>query len=273
MSKQSALSSIAWQPVLDAAFQAGEAILKVYDTDFEVTHKADDSPLTRADQCAHNILVKKLQEHYPTLPVLSEEGQTIAYEDRMQWERFWCIDPLDGTKEFVKRNGEFTVNIALIEGTRPILGVIYAPVLDIMYIGDRQKGAYKIENFKSLWQNASIAVETVGQRLPYHTNEIYTVVASRSHMSKETEAFIVAARQKHKAVKRLSAGSSLKLCLVAEGKADAYPRYAPTMEWDTAAGQAIVEAAGGHVTIYESTAPLQYNKEDLHNPWFLVEKN
>ena len=267
------LSEINLNQLIKASIDAGEAIMKVYETDFDVEHKSDASPLTLADTNSHNVIVSALKKHYHHIPILSEEGQDIPYEERKDWEMFWLVDPLDGTKEFVKRNGEFTVNIALIHNQKPVIGVIYAPVLDTLYIGQVGLGAYKIENCKAVWNN-QMPITQIGEQLPNQTTDIFTVVASRSHMSEETATFIREAEAKHGEVVNLSAGSSIKLCLVAEGKADAYPRFAPTMEWDTAAGQAIVEAVGGTVTIAEGeekeTKPLLYNKENLRNPWFLV---
>ncbi|GGH76544.1 3'(2'), 5'-bisphosphate nucleotidase [Pullulanibacillus pueri] len=260
------------QHLIAAALKAGEEILKVYETDFQVAHKSDDSPLTLADQKSHDTIVHALTKHYPEIPILSEEGQDIAYAERQQWHTFWLVDPLDGTKEFVKRNGEFTVNIALVVNAEPVIGVIYAPVLDTLYIGKKHWGTYKIEDSHEVL-NSDIKIEELGIRLPSSKTETYTVVASRSHMSEATAAFIAEAKTKYGEVITLSAGSSLKLCLVAEGKANAYPRYAPTMEWDTGAGQAIVEAAGGTVTVADSKAVLTYNKENLRNPWFLVERD
>ncbi|SIS82978.1 3'(2'),5'-bisphosphate nucleotidase CysQ [Salimicrobium salexigens] len=224
-----------------AALEAGQEIMKIYETeDFGVETKEDDSPLTRADRKAHDIIVSKLEEHYPSLPVISEEGNKISFEDRKEWEEFWLVDPLDGTKEFVKKNGEFTVNIALIRDGSPVFGVVYAPALQDLYVADEDKRAFKL---------TSVVGTTEGlTALPLPVVSIdgdtARVVASRSHMSEETQAFIAELQESYDSVETVSAGSSLKLCLVAEGVADYYPRYAPTMEWDTAAGQAIVESSG-----------------------------
>ncbi len=254
---------------IKAAFDGGKEILDVYASDFAVEHKHDKSPLTLADKRAHISIAKILAT--TDVPVLSEEGRSIPYEERKNWQRLWVVDPLDGTKEFVKRNGEFTVNIALVENGRPVMGVIYVPVKDEMFFGDLTNGAYKVYDYKSL-ENASLnELKAKAAKLPEGSlNGKYVVVASRSHMSPETEAFVNEKRTQYNEVELVSAGSSLKLCMVAEGKAHIYPRFAPTMEWDTAAGQAIAEAAGCLVTKQDGTTPLNYNKENLLNPWFIV---
>lgn len=255
------------------SLEAGKEIVEVYEQDFNVEFKDDDSPLTQADKRSHDTIMKGLHAIDPTIPVLSEEGREIPYSERCDWGEFWLVDPLDGTKEFIKKNGEFTVNIALIEGKYPSLGIIYAPALDVCYFGRVSGGAYKLENASK----AEIAneEELIGKslRLPEKENHHVTrVVASRSHMSTETEAFIKELEAKHGEIEVVSSGSSLKFCLVAEGKADYYPRYAPTMEWDTGAGQAIVEAAGGKVIRYEDNERFYYNRENLLNGWFLVRR-
>lgn len=259
--------------LFNISLEAGNEILEVYSQDFDVEVKEDNSPLTQADKRSHQVIMKGLNAIDSFIPVLSEEGRDIPYSERKDWQQFWLVDPLDGTKEFIKKNGEFTVNIALIEDQYPSMGVIYAPALDVFYFGDKTKGAYKLENAS----NASIeSDEDLIQRsirLPeIQDQHIVRAVASRSHMSEETEAFIKDLEAKHEKVDVVSSGSSLKFCLVAEGKADYYPRYAPTMEWDTGAGQAIVEAAGGKVTRYEDNKRFYYNRENLLNGWFLVER-
>lgn len=256
--------------VLKIAVETGKEIMKVYNTDFFVENKKDDSPLTLADKKSHHKIVEELQKYTPNIPILSEEGKHHPYSERKKWSQVWIVDPLDGTKEFVKRNGEFTVNIALVEAGNPIMGVIYVPALDIAYIGQQDLGSYKIEQV-SRKQIEKEQLDYIGVKLPIIKNRNYcSVVASRSHLSKETELFIDDLKKKYGQVEITSAGSSLKLCLVAEGKADIYPRFAPTMEWDTAAGQAIVECAGGCVIHANSSQPLRYNKEDLLNPWFIA---
>ena len=244
------------QQLLDIARQAGEAILAVYHQDFAVQQKGDDSPLTAADLASHRLIVDKLASLSPDTPVLSEEGADIPFETRQQWPRYWLIDPLDGTREFVKRNGEFTVNIALVEDGRPVLGVVHVPVTGVSYVGEVGKGAWKLD---AEGTETPISVQA---RRP----ATLRVAGSRSHAGDSLKRFL-AQLGDHEIV---SMGSSLKLCLVAEGVADIYPRLGPTSEWDTAAAQAVVEAAGGSVTDTQMQ-PLRYNsKESLLNPHFLV---
>lgn len=256
---------------IQASIKAGEEILKVYDSDFSVEQKDDKSPLTLADKNAHNAICENLKSS--NIPVLSEEGKLIEYSERSQWEYFWMVDPLDGTKEFVKRNGEFTVNIALIHQQKSILGVIYVPVTKTLYFAAENVGCYKSEILNLKFENASLQeLIKSSQKLPLEkTNTKFTVVASRSHLSEETEMFVDGLKTKHKELDFLSSGSSIKLCLVAEGSADIYPRFAPTMEWDTAAGQAICEIAGKQVMDYTTNKTLLYNKPDLLNNWFIVQ--
>lgn len=255
-----------------AALRAGEAIMEVYagsEADWEVERKADDSPLTLADRRAHAVIAAALAGS--PYPLLSEEGRHEPYENRKAWQRLWIVDPLDGTKEFLKRNGEFTVNIAFVENGLPALGVVYVPVARKLYWGIAGDGAYLCRQVPQQWQDEAPLAGCQVERLPVpQKREEFVVVASRSHLSAETETFIEKMRRRHGKVELLSAGSSLKLCLVAEGSADIYPRLAPTMEWDTAAGHAVVAAAGGTVCHAESGEPLEYNKEDLHNPDFIV---
>jgi 3'(2'), 5'-bisphosphate nucleotidase len=253
---------------INASIKAGHAIMDVYETSFDVEKKKDNSPLTIADKNSHQVIEEYLST--TLLPLLSEEGKNIPYEERKEWEYFWMVDPLDGTKEFIKRNGEFTVNIALINKGKSILGVIYIPATRVLYFGANNSGAWKY----TIKKNENISSEmlfTVGEKLPIvKAGRPYTVVASRSHLSPETNIFIEGLRAKHNQLDFISSGSSIKLCLVAEGSADVYPRFAPTMEWDTAAGQAIAEAAGAQVTDYVTKKPLIYNKPNLLNNWFVV---
>jgi 3'(2'), 5'-bisphosphate nucleotidase len=271
-----------------ASKEAGLAILDVYEQDFDVSYKEDQSPLTLADQRSHDIIVDHLTDPSgKSFPILSEEGKGTPFEERRVWEYFWLIDPLDGTKEFIKRNGEFTVNIALIYQHRPVLGVIFAPVNNVFYFASEGFGSYKLKNgnaFELLDGKAPeierdrVLKEILKQsdRLPYYDapsdtyDSPFVIVGSRSHPSKEFEAFVKTMRKQHAKVEVVSSGSSLKLCLVAEGRANIYPRLGPTMEWDTAAGQAIVEQANGSVLNYETGEPLQYNKQNLLNSWFIV---
>lgn len=245
------LSNLLDQAVI-AAKEASNAILKIYDSgDFSIEAKADNSPLTLADRASHLSIVKILE--LTELPILSEEGKTIEFSERKNWEYFWLIDPLDGTKEFIKKNGEFTVNIALIHKTEVVLGVVFTPVLGDLFTAIKGQGSYK--------NGSKISVNHFDLK-----DSKLNVVASRSHLNEETEEFLNSLNQPN----TLSKGSSLKLLMVAEGEADLYPRYAPTMEWDTAAAQIIVEEAGGSVTIKDTNTKVVYNKENLLNPYFLV---
>lgn len=249
-------------PVMVLAQQAGAAIMEVYArVDHEVVDKADASPLTAADLAAHHIIVAGLQKLNPQFPILSEEAAGIAWEQRQQWHRYWLVDPLDGTKEFIQRNGDFTVNIALIDDGVPVLGVVFAPVLGWLYCGVQGQGAHKYtpDTAKAL-NTAAIAP---GQ-------QTLRVVASRNHRGEALDAWIATMQQRFPALDTVSMGSSLKICLVAEGRADIYPRLAPTSEWDTAAAQAVLEAAGGVVLDPDGQA-LRYNrKESLLNPYFFA---
>jgi 3'(2'), 5'-bisphosphate nucleotidase len=251
-----------------AALEAGKEILEIYKSDdFEVEIKGNNSPLTKADKASHNVLVSYLEK--TGIPILSEEGKSISYEERKDWNQLWILDPIDGTKEFIKRNDEFTVNIALVENQKTILGVIFVPALGDLYFSTIELGAFKINVDLSSFDVNSI-IES-GAKLPLQREDkIFTVVASRSHMSKETEYYVSEMKELHGKVKLISKGSSLKLCMVAEGKADCYPRFAPTMEWDTAAGQAICEHAGFDVIDWETKKTMLYNREELLNSWFLV---
>jgi len=240
-----------------AAVRAGDKILEVYNSDnFGEEIKKDKSPLTLADKLSHQAIMEVLEGS--EWPVLSEEGKSIPYETRKDWEYFWMVDPLDGTKEFIKRNGEFTVNIALINKGCPVMGVVYVPVSGKMYVALKGKGAF-VGVGTATDQPLRCAVYTTA-------DEGLKVVGSRSHMNPETEQFM--AQFKNPEV--VSMGSSLKFMLVAEGNAHVYPRIAPTMEWDTAAAQIVVEEAGGTVTRFDDGTPVIYNKEDLLNPYFVV---
>lgn len=241
--------------IKDIAIKAGDEIMKIYNKDFNIDYKNDKSPLTEADLKSNEIICKSLKKEYPSIPLISEENKEVPYSERKNWEYYWCIDPIDGTKEFIKKNGEFTVNIALIYKNKPVLGVVYAPALGDIYFAKENEGAYKNH-----------------QKLPLNVNdtpkEKLFVVASKSHLSKETQDFIDNLDTKE--IEQVSKGSSLKLCLVAEGVADIYPRLAPTMEWDTAAADAIVRETGKMTYQFEVNEMLIYNKEKLLNPWFVV---
>jgi 3'(2'), 5'-bisphosphate nucleotidase len=270
---------------IQASIAAGNAINEVYHSeDFGVEYKSDKSPLTLADQKSHEIIMKVLTEF--DIPILSEEGKDTPYAQRKDWERFWVVDPLDGTKEFIKRNGEFTVNIALVENGRPVLGTIFVPDRNTLYFAGQDVGAYKLQDgpFNEMLDARAVSNEEargfldqiIGQstKLPISDPERagLTIVGSRSHKTPELEAYVEEKRKAFGEVEFISAGSSLKICLVAEGRADVYPRLGPTMEWDTAAGQAIAEYAGASVYQHDTSKPLVYNKEDLHNPWFIVKR-
>ena len=258
------LDQIDIQDIVKIAKDAGKAIMKIYNQNFDVEYKTDNTPLTIADQKANEIIVNALNRLsvnsflQQSIPILSEEGRSIPYDERKNWEYFWLIDPLDGTKEFVKKNGEFTINIALINKETPVLGVVYSPVLNVCYWAKRDEGAFKN-----------------GEKLPLKIKEkrdVYKIVASRSHISNETKDFIEAIdTDKEKVI--ISIGSSLKICLVAEGEANIYPRLGPTMEWDTAAAHAIVNESDGLFNKYIDNGACQqhvYNKKNLLNDWFVV---
>jgi 3'(2'), 5'-bisphosphate nucleotidase len=278
--------------VLLTAKKAGEEILRIYQGTVQVTLKDDQSPLTEADKASHTIIARELSQtafsaspDKPStcLPVLSEEGKNIRYSERHAWEYFWLVDPLDGTKEFIKKNGEFTVNIALIHRTKPVLGVIYIPVTGVYYFAAQGFGSYIMQHDDALNEPAKTAEDglktilTHSRRLPLNAPEDdaskhrkLVIAGSRSHATPELVDFVNKMKKTHGEVEFVPAGSSLKFCLVAEGRADVYPRLGPTMEWDTAAGQIIVEEAGGSVQWKDASEPLKYNKENLLNPWFLA---
>lgn len=271
--------------LLDAALAAGRAMLEVYRSpEFGVEWKEDRSPLTRADRAAHEIILTRLAD--TGLPVLSEESRALPVAERQGWPRYWLVDPLDGTKEFIRRNGEFTVNIALIEGTAPACGVVYAPAQGRIYWGDTATCAAA---WAEVTESARAGDARAASRpLPDPANAgrggVLRVVASRSHGNEATEAFIRGLEAVYGPAERIPSGSSLKICRVAEGTADLYPRLAPTMEWDTAAAQAVLEAAGGRVVEYDtafaapdyldsalpSLRPLRYTKPSLLNPFFVA---
>ncbi len=252
--------------VLDTALKAGIAILEVYQSPFAIEHKADKSPLTLADKNAHKVIFQMLSG--TDIPVLSEEGEVIPYDERSRWTELWVVDPLDGTKEFIRRNGEFTVNIALVRNGISVFGAIYQPVADVLYYGGTGIPAFKITDASNVGGN-DLTSHAVNLDLAVPPKK-FTLVASRSHLSPETSVFIDEAREEHGEVDCISSGSSLKLCMIAEKKAHVYPRFAPTMEWDTAAGHAIVKAAGKNVFSYTTGEELRYNKPDLLNDWFIA---
>tara|TARA_Y100000991_G_scaffold84686_1_gene63923 strand:+ start:3956 stop:4720 length:765 start_codon:yes stop_codon:yes gene_type:complete len=240
----------------EAAKKAGDKILQIYGEEFSVSYKEDKSPLTIADQKANDIIESYLLK--TNIPILSEEGNRTEYKDRKNWNLLWIVDPLDGTKEFVKRNGEFTVNIALVKNGKPILGVVFAPVKGWLYYGS-PNGSYREFDKKKV-------------KLPLNNKSTsFKVVGSRSHQSPETKEYFDDIRKRKKNVEIVSMGSSIKICLVAEGSADVYPRFAPTMEWDTAAGHAIAKYAGKKLIDLKTNQEMVYNRERLTNNWFIVE--
>ena len=256
---------------IEASLKAGKVIMEVYDTAFNVELKDDKSPLTEADKKANDVINSYLID--TAIPIISEENKQTDYDIRKKWTDCWVVDPVDGTKEFIKRNGEFTINIAYVKNGLPILGVIYVPAIKVLYYADVSNNiAYKtqLETHDALIDEVIENSEILKPK-SIDSNEV-SVVGSRSHMSQETLDFVENLKQSGKSVEIVSKGSSLKFCLVAEGQADVYPRYAPTMEWDTAAGQAICNAVGIQVISHETNQPLLYNKENLLNPWFLVSK-
>jgi 3'(2'), 5'-bisphosphate nucleotidase len=242
--------------ICELAVEAGQAIVQIYESTFEVEYKEDHSPLTEADLASHKIIARGLHDLDPEIPVLSEEGKQISFEERTEWKSFWLVDPLDGTKEFIKRNGEFTVNIALIQGHRPVLGVIYVPAQDLLYYATQERGTWKREGQA---RPVSIRVREASN------GEGLVVVQSRSHGSEKLQQYL----EKMNVKESMARGSALKFCSVAEGLADIYPRFGPTWEWDTAAGDCIVNAAGGQV-VDLNRRPLQYNKPVIKHDHFIA---
>ncbi len=254
---------------IEASIAAGKVIMEIYEKDFQIDFKNDNSPLTEADTAANTIIMDYLKK--TNIPIISEENKQISYTIRKEWTSCWIVDPLDGTKEFIKKNGEFTVNIALVKKGLPEFGVIYVPATGLLYFGDvsRQK-AFRID-IKHASYTISDLLENASEIQPQQNLNTIRVVGSRSHMNQETLDFVENLRQKsQKEIEMVSKGSSLKFCLVAEGNADVYPRFAPTMEWDTAAGQAICMATGLKVIDNSTNLEMQYNKENLLNSYFLV---
>lgn len=255
---------------IQAAIAGSNEIMKIYNdpkADFSVERKSDNSPLTIADKKSHSIIKQILQA--TNYPILSEEGTNYTFKERKEWDTFWMVDPLDGTKEFIKRNGEFTVNIALIKARKPIVGIIYVPVSKMLYVGVIGEGAFRINEAEG---NLTFQeLKEKGLQLPKNIDSRnFTVLGSRSHMNEETKNYINELRKKYQKVDIISSGSSLKICMVAEGTADEYPRFGPTMEWDTAAGHAIANAAGKKLWLTDYSNELIYNKENLLNPDFIV---
>lgn len=257
------------ETAIKAAIEGGKAILKVYATNFDVEFKGDHSPLTVADKNANTIINNYLLQ--TDIPIISEENRQLDYDERKDWTTCWIVDPLDGTKEFIKRNGEFTVNIALVRNGRPVMGVIYVPVSGTLYFTSEDgTQSYKTDIDANAYELSEILENSV-ELEPAGAGEPVKVVGSRSHLNEDTKKFIEDIERENQ-VEIVSRGSSLKFCLVAEGNAHMYPRFAPTMEWDTAAGDAICAAVGVSVIDQETQEPLRYNKENLLNPYFLVKR-
>lgn len=247
------LEKVDIEKIKSIALEASIIIMDIYNRDFSIEYKDDKSPVTEADLKSNEIICSRLKEFYPTIPIMSEESMQISFEERKKWEYYFCVDPIDGTKEFIKKSGEFTINIALIHNQTPVLGVIYIPTTNTMYSAKKGEGAFKNK-----------------EKLPIkRADEKYVIVSSRSNRTKETDEFIDTIKvEKEKEL--IYMGSSIKFCLVAEGIADCYPRVGPTMEWDIAAGDAIVREAGKMIYHLETNETLVYNKKDLINPNFLV---
>ena len=267
-----------------ASIQGGMAILDVYYSDYSVEYKKDDSPLTLADKRSNQKIFNVLET--TGFPILSEEGREIDYKVRQKWKSLWVVDPLDGTKEFIKRNDEFTVNIALVKNGAPVLGVIFVPVSSMLYFAEKDTGSFRMNDSGFTKELAELSDQDQkpevlsriiehSERLPLKTRKddsSCTIVGSRSHATSELEEYVATKKREYRNVEFISAGSSLKFCLVAEGNADIYPRLGPTMEWDTAAGQAIAENSGCCVLRWDTGIPLGYNKENLLNPYFIVSR-
>ena len=257
------MSLIDFDKICGIAKDAGSVIMDIYNRDVDVEFKNDRSPLTEADKKSNELIIQSLELFHPNIPIISEENSEISYSQRSSWGEFWLIDPLDGTKEFIKRNGDFTVNIALIRDGFPVLGVVYLPVDEILYCAEKGSGAFK--------EVRSGNLSKIFNGVHYDELERIKVVASRSHITDEVKEFVEGLKNEGKEVEMISVGSSLKLCLVAEGSANIYPRFGPTMEWDTGAAQAVVMESGREVLNFETNELLNYNKKSLLNPWFIVE--
>jgi len=261
------------ETAIQAALLGGNEIMQVYiSEDFGVESKSDNSPVTKADIAASNVITPILEK--TGIQIINEETQTVDYKIRKNWKQVWIVDPLDGTKEFINQNGEFTVNIALIENNSPVLGVIYVPVSDTLYFGISNDASYIISKVSTTVDSFDIEhLISFAQKLPtIQEHNVYRVVASKSHLNKETQSFIDNLKTTQENVEIISVGSSLKFCIVASGKADIYPRFGPTCEWDIAAGDAIARGAGCSVTVAKTGEDMIYNREDILNPHFIVKR-
>lgn len=245
--------------LIDTVKKAGVEILKIYaKDDFGVELKADESPITLADKAANKVIIEELKNLYPDIPILSEESKILSYDERKKWNQCFIVDPIDGTKEFIKRNGEFTVNIGLWKAGKMVEGIIYAPTKDLLYFTDKGS-AFRLKD----------GIET---KLPCEKTKTFTMVASNSHLNEATLEHLESLRSKYGTVEIKRVGSSLKMCMIAEGSADYYPRLGPTSEWDTAAAQAIVEASGAKIVKWGTEEALEYNKENILNPHFSAKR-
>ncbi len=258
--------------VVNTAIDAGYEIMKVYSSqNFEIEFKQDNSPLTIADKKSNEIIMNTLKKF--DIPIISEENKQIDYEQRKNWVKFWLVDPLDGTKEFINRLADFTVNIALIENQIPVFGVVYVPAKQELFFASKEFGSFQCNNIIKKYNTLNDLINS-SQKLPLKKNNFnYKVIASKSHFNKETEDFIEKLKTEYPDLELINVGSSLKLCAIANGVADIYPRFGPTMEWDIAAGHAIVKYAGGKVVQAENHQEMIYNKENLLNPYFIVSLN
>ena len=247
--------------IVRLAKRAGEEIIKIYQSQFEVTIKSDSSPLTEADLLSNKILTEGLKKYFPDIPILAEESRLIPYAERKEWDYFWLVDPLDGTKEFIKKNGEFTINIALVDKMEPFFGIIYSPVKETAWFNIPKRGIFK--------KGSDGITHKIIPDIQREPGQVI-LIGSRSHGREELQAFTDSMKDKYDKVDLISAGSALKFCLLVEGQADIYPRFTPTMEWDTAAGHALIRESGKEIYIMDSGEILTYNKENLKNPFFIV---
>ncbi len=258
--------------IIETSILAGLETLKIYQKDFQIALKSDQSPLTEADIKSNAIIMETLKKY--SYPIISEENELTNYTERKNWKEFWLVDPLDGTKEFIKKNDDYTINIAFVSENIPVLGVIYVPVFDTLYFGLNELGAYKLEKASEVMSrkpNLDVIIENAN-KLPFASaKRAYTVVTSKSHLTQKTKDFVDLLVEKHSEIEFSSRGSSLKFCLLAEGKADIYPRFGPTMEWDIAAGVAILLNSNGRIYVRDTKETLSFNKKNLLNPDFIAE--
>jgi 3'(2'), 5'-bisphosphate nucleotidase len=259
------------EDIFEIIVRAGNEIIKIYQSnDFQVEMKSDKTPLTIADKNSNHVIVDGLKKLFPKIPILSEESKKTPFQTRKEWEYLWIVDPLDGTKEFIKKNGEFSINLALVKDGIAIFGILYLPVKDILYYAAKDYGAYKKDNsgrYTSLLHNKKC------EEYEQIADSPKRIIISRSHYTEETQLFVEGIKKQFSKVQLISVGSAMKITYLAEGKADIYPRLAPTMEWDIAAGQIVLEESGGEILDFYEKTPLIYNKENLRNPWFVAYKD